>query len=208
MSAPLRLVVLSAGASVRLGQPKALVALGPGPDDRALARLLAAGRALGDEHPLVISGAEHERLLPLLAPEVECVRNEAWREGRTGSLRRALEQRPGQDLCLAPVDAPRVPAPVFAGLATAWLAAGSPSHGWLAPCIARGEGRRFGHPIVLGRGLLAHLKDFRPDRPLRELRAFASPLLALEVEDEAVLENLDTPAALERLRLERPRTED
>jgi CTP:molybdopterin cytidylyltransferase MocA len=196
----LRLVVLCAGASARLGQPKALAALGPAPEDRALLRLLSAARALGDPNPLVVSGAEHERLCALLPAGVECVRNEAWRAGRTGSLQHALAHRPGADVCLAPIDVPRVPAEVFAALAQAWHAHGAPEEGWLAPWVPHPEGPRHGHPVVIGRALLAHLKDFPPDRPLRALRALARPRLELEVASATILDDLDTPADLERLR--------
>lgn len=196
----LRLVVLCAGASTRLGQPKALAALGPALEDRALLRLLRAGEALGDGQPLVVSGAEHERLLTHLPPGTECVRNEAWPAGRTGSLLRALALRPGADLCVAPVDVPLVPAEVFAGLAQAWLEHGCPAEGWLAPFVALPEGRRHGHPIVIGRRLLESLKDFPPDRPLRALRALARPQLELEVASATILDDLDTPEDLLRLR--------
>lgn len=200
MSAGPRLVVLCAGASSRLGQPKALVELGPEPGMPVLTRLLAAGRALGDARPLVVSGAEHERVLALLASPVECVQNHAWRAGRTGSIQRAVEARPDSDLCLAPVDVPRVSAAVFAALAAAWRDAGAPPDGWLAPRVATPDGPRHGHPVLVGRGLLARLKDFPPDRPLSVLRALATPLLAVDVEDPGVLEDLDTPADLAQLR--------
>jgi CTP:molybdopterin cytidylyltransferase MocA len=194
MSTGLRLVVLCAG----LGQPKALVELGPA-RERALAQLLAAAAALGDPEPLVVSGAEHERLLALLPPRTECVQNHAWHAGRTGSIQLAARLRPGADLCLAPIDVPRVPAEVFAGLAHAWGEHGAPARGWLAPFHGEGAARRFGHPVVLGRALLEELKGFPPDRPLHALRASAEPLLGLAVASERILEDLDTPADLARL---------
>jgi CTP:molybdopterin cytidylyltransferase MocA len=195
MSAGPRLVVLCAGASTRLGRPKALVPLGP-QRTPALAGLLAAGSALGDERPLVVSGAEHERLLALLSDAVECVRNTDWARGRTGSIALAARERPGADLCLAPIDVPRVPREVFAALARTWREHGAPERGWLAPFHASGAARRFGHPLVLGRELLAALKEFPPDRPLRHLRALADPLLAVEVDSACILDDLDTPADL------------
>lgn len=194
-----RLVLLCAGASVRLGEPKALVRLGAR-GESALAGLLAAGAALGDPHPLVICGAEHERLRAELPDGSECAHNPAWRAGRTGSVQLAVRLRPESDLCLAPIDVPRVPAKVFAGLARAWKEHGAPPRGWLAPCVVHAGRSHFGHPLVLGRELLSVLKEFPPDRPLRELRASARPLLALEVASASILEDLDTPADLARMR--------
>jgi len=92
--------------------------------------------------------------------------------------------------------APLVPAAVFEALARAWLEAGAPPRGWLAPLRA-GRG---GHPIVVGRELAAHLESSSADRPLRELRALAAPLLSLEVDAPEVLDDLDTPADLRALR--------
>jgi len=196
----LRLVVLCAGASRRLGQPKALAALGPAPGDRALLRLLAAGAALGDRQPLVVTGAEHERLLACLPANVEWVHNPEWRAGRTGSVRCAVARRAEADLCLAPVDVPRVSGATFAALAAAWARAGEPPGGWLAPCVPGPTGRRHGHPVVIGRRLLEDLQDLPPDRALHALRQRAAPLLELEVDDPTILEDLDTPLDLSRLR--------
>jgi CTP:molybdopterin cytidylyltransferase MocA len=110
--------------------------------------------------------------------------------------------RPGLDLCLAPVDVPRVPAAVFEGLARAWEEAGAPARGWLAPAWAAPGGGpgRHGHPVVVGRGLLDRLDDpGLRGRPLKALRALAGPLLALLGPWPEILEDLDTPADLERL---------
>ncbi|NOT29945.1 MAG: NTP transferase domain-containing protein [Planctomycetes bacterium] len=196
----LALVVLAAGASARLGEPKALVRLVPGPSGTALEILLAAGAALGDPLPLVVGGAAHAQLSGVVPSGVELVHNRAWSTGRTSSVRCGMELRPGRDLCLAPVDVPLVPAGVFAALGAEWRRQGRPERGWLAPFVERAGVRRFGHPVLVGRGLLLELKAFPPERPLHALRAQASPLLALAVDSEAVLDDLDTPFDLERLR--------
>lgn len=196
------LVVLAAGASTRLGRAKALVPIAP--DGRtALARLLAAGVALGDPSPLVVVGAHAREIAASLAeaPHVELLVHANWAAGRTGSLQAALARRAERDLCIAPVDVPDVPAGVFAALADRWSDLGRPARGWLAPEFHG----RFGHPIVVGRALLAELKAFPPDRPLRDLRALAAPLSALSVSAREVLDDVDTPGDLARLRRRRAR---
>jgi CTP:molybdopterin cytidylyltransferase MocA len=194
------LVVLAAGASTRLGESKALVELRPGRGGTALEVLLEAGAALGDPHPLVISGRDHASLEQRLGEHVELRFNERWAEGRLGSLWRALEARPGRDLCVAPVDVPLVSAAVFAALREEWLRNGAPSQGWLAPFVWRAGERAFGHPIVIGQALARIGKDFPPDSPLRLLRERARPRFALATSDEAILDDLDTREDLERLR--------
>lgn len=198
---PLALVVLAAGASARLGVPKALVRLRPGEQGSALALLLAAGRELGDPRPLLVTGRHHAEIAAAAPPWVEVLENPDWSAGRTGSVRRALAHRGGCDLCLAPIDVPLVPGAVFAALAREWVERGTPARGWLAPYLLRADGvRAFGHPILVGHELAADLKDFPPERPLRALRALARPLLALAVTSAAILDDLDEAADLARLR--------
>ncbi len=190
------LVLLAAGASRRLGECKALVDLA---GSTPLERLLTAGAACDDGPALVLTGAAHDELRAALSAPVEVLRNAAWEEGRTGSVLAAHKARPGRDLCLAPVDVPLVPGRVFELLVAHWMAAGQPPRGWLAPCY-RG---RHGHPVVLGRELLGDLEEalaHDPELSLRDLRQTADPLLSLESEAPEILDDLDLPTDLARLR--------
>jgi CTP:molybdopterin cytidylyltransferase MocA len=194
------LAILAAGASERLGEPKALARIG---EKSAVEHLLAAGAALGDPRPLVIAGAHAAEIERACAARAEVAFNPRWSEGRTGGVALAHALRPGLDLCLAPVDAPLVPGAVFAALAQAWNAAGEPELGWLAPHFPPGAppgGRRYGHPVVAGRRLLDRLGALAPGAPLRSLRALAEPLFSIGTDRAAVLDDLDTPEDLERLR--------
>jgi CTP:molybdopterin cytidylyltransferase MocA len=203
------LVILAAGESARLGACKALVSLSP---HSPLALLLDAGAELyasraaapnsSPPAALVITGAHRAEIESAAPPGVECVWNPRWSEGRTGGIALAAALRPGCDLVLAPVDVPLVPRAVFAALVRAWESRGAPARGWLAPrCRAADASFRYGHPIVLGRALAAEIAALAPDAPLRVLRERADPLGALDVEDLSVLDDLDTPEDLARLRL-------
>ena len=190
------LVVLAAGASRRLGECKGLVDLG---GRSPLSRLLAAGGCLDESPPLLVTGRHHEELRRACPPGVVLAQNERWEAGRTWSALTAAQALPGRDLCLAPVDVPLVPAEVFRALLHAWQEAGSPAEGWLAPRHAG----RFGHPVVIGRGLWEQLPDLLEQDPgasLRELRALSPRLLAQEVARAEVLDDLDTPEDLRALR--------
>lgn len=208
--ARLALVILAAGASERLGECKALVRLA---GRSVLERLLSAGDALGAEPPaLVVAGADHEALSTALEQLAdaragarfppELALNAGWVAGRTGSVRLAWELRPGCALCLAPVDVPLVPPAVFAALGQAWRAAGAPPRGWLAPRAEDGRGAH-GHPVVVGPELLAQAFQgdaLGPDTPLRRVRELAAPRLSVPVPGREVLEDLDTPLDLARIR--------
>ncbi|MAF66808.1 MAG: hypothetical protein CMJ84_14265 [Planctomycetes bacterium] len=191
------LVLLAAGASTRLGRCKALVDLGGA---TPLARLLRAGSCLDEIAPLVVTGADHAPIAAALPPGADLLQHRSWAAGRSGGIAHAARARSERDLCLAPVDVPLVPSAVFEALAATWEAAGAPARGWLAPR----HGERHGHPLVLGHLLAAELTELDPDTPLRALRDRAEPLLEVAVEAREVLDDLDRPADLARLRLRFP----
>lgn len=186
-------VLLAAGASQRLGTCKALVDLG---GRTPLARLAQAVAGVADAAPLVIAGHHVAELRAALPEGCELLENPDWAAGRTGGLKLAAGARPRFDLLVCPVDVPLVPTSVCAELVAAWEGLGRPQRGWLAPRHAG----RFGHPVLLGRGLAAELLHFGPDRPLSDLRRSAEPLLALETASQEVLDDLDTPEDLAELR--------
>lgn len=191
------LVILAAGASRRLGECKALVDLG---GQSALERLLAAGRACDDVAPLVVTGAHHDAIRGHAPAEVRLLFNPDWEQGRSAGVVLARRAHPDRDLLIWPVDCPLVSEAVVTALVRAWSEAGAPARGWLAPSIAVRGSPRHGHPVVVGRGLLEDLAGLPPRTPLRALRAGADPLWDLPTHDPAVLDDLDDPGDLARLR--------
>ncbi len=155
--------------------------------------------------PLVITGAHHPAIEGFIerarARETnplpsEIAFNPRWEAGRTAGLQLAARLRVGADLLIWPADVPLVSASCLKELVQEWERLGSPNRGWLAPAV----GKKFGHPMVVGRALVSELDGLQPDAPLRELRKRADPLSYIRVEDAAVLDDLDTPADLDRLR--------
>jgi CTP:molybdopterin cytidylyltransferase MocA len=134
-------------------------------------------------------------------PAPVVVRNPQWESGRAGSVALAATIRRGMDLCLAPVDVPLVDRSVFAALTQAWHLRGAPERGWLAPRARE----KFGHPIIVGRGLAGDVAEqfarSGADTPLRAWRERADPVFSIDVEDAAVLDDLDGPDDLRTLRL-------
>ena len=195
-------MILAGGASERLGTCKALVQLGP---RTAIEHLLAAGAPLSGGTPIVVGGRHHDLLAAALPAGVRLIHNPTWELGRTGSLQAACAAAPGRDLCIAPVDVPLVPGSVFTALAGAWEAADAPARGWLAPRWepAAGAGtesaRRFGHPVLLGRDLLAEIAAAQPSRELRSFRSLSTPLWSIPVSGTEILDDLDSPEDLRRI---------
>lgn len=196
------LVVLAAGASRRLGACKATVSIGP---RSALEHILAAAFEAGFPSGLVVTGADDIAIREHLADgefasRAECVTHPDWDLGRTTSAACAARARPGRDLCIATLDAPMVPAPIYRVLREEWVLREQPALGWLAPAYRTPAGLRHGHPFLIGRELAERISELAPEQSLRSLRENASLLWDLEVDSESVLDRLDTPDDLETIR--------
>ena len=188
--------MLAAGASSRLGEPKALAEIG---GRIVVDRLLEASSEVGAGRAIVVTGAHHEEILAHVEDRAVVVRCERWAQGRLASFCAGVTATEGADILLAPVDVPMVRAETFALLEGAWRSESSPPRGWLAPWW-RADRRRFGHPIVIGRDLARAAQALGPGEPLKTLRARAEPLLEIETSDATILDDLDTPSDLARLR--------
>jgi molybdenum cofactor cytidylyltransferase len=92
MSASLHVLVLAAGASSRLGQPKQLVRLGGRP---ALHIVVSNAVALTGHAVTVVLGAHAQDMTHLLAHSpASVVVNREWEEGMASSIRRGLAALP------------------------------------------------------------------------------------------------------------------
>lgn len=194
MGTRLAAVVLAAGASSRMGRPKALLRWRGRP---FVVHVLAQARAARAEPVVVVEGAV--TLPPDELRGALLVRNDAWAEGPLGSLQVGLRAaaRAGArgPVLVLTVDRPHVAEGTLEALARA--AEDDPSAVW-QPRL----GDRRGHPIVYPHDLVPMLLGLRPPRTPRDL--LAEPIVAarrclVDVSDPAVLDNLDAPQDLERL---------
>ncbi len=185
-------VVLAAGASTRMGRPKALLRHG---ERSFVACAVELAAAAGCAPIVVVVGAQpiHEPLAATL------VHNETWPLGQLSSLQRGLaaiaaaEATPAGVLVLT-VDRPHLRPTTIAALVDAARAA--PDYVWQP----EHAGQR-GHPLIWPAALLPALRALPPHgdpRPL--LREHAALRRSLAVDDPATLDNLDHPADLARLR--------
>jgi CTP:molybdopterin cytidylyltransferase MocA len=82
-------IILAAGASIRLGEPKQLVTLN---GETLLARSLRIAREAGCSPILVVLGADADRIRAACAlPHAHIVVNKEWREGMATSIRVGIE---------------------------------------------------------------------------------------------------------------------
>lgn len=182
-------IVLAAGASERMGRPKALLPVGP---FRALDLVLDCCRQAGCLPPVVVLGDRTDLILaatPVVPPAV-LVRNDDWRAGRTSSLQAGVRAAPpGADLLVFPVDHPLVLPSTVTALREALAAA--PSGILIATPV---HASRRGHPILCRAGLAGEILALGRDEPLHTLvRRDPGRTLGVPVRDDGVVLNLNSP---------------
>lgn len=186
-SPKLACVLLAAGGSRRLGQPKQLLRRQGRP---LLLHAIDAARTAAPGAPLVVVlGARRTRLRLVLrraAPGALVVANPRWVEGLASSLQAALERVPPgtRAILVQLVDQPLVDADALRRLLNAWRRRPG------IPAAARYDNRA-GVPAVLPRRSWRAVRALRGDSGARALLRDARALTLVDMPQAAV--DLDTP---------------
>jgi molybdenum cofactor cytidylyltransferase len=188
-------LVLAAGESSRLGEPKQLITFN---GERLMDRAIRIAKEAGANPVFVVLGANFERMLEAMAdspegPEtgVRILINKAWKSGMSSSLRlgaTAAERVGARNLLVLGCDQPTVTAQHLLSLCEA----SKREH-----AVASYYRKRRGIPALFPSFAFHALQDLSGDSGAREL-----------LQDEAVLTvplpggefDVDTPEDLERLR--------
>lgn len=188
-------LILAAGASRRMGTPKALLEL-----DGAtfLDRLIAALRQQCDP-VLVVLGHHADRIRGGIrrADEVRWVENPEPERGQLSSLQCGLRQVPeGCDgVLFTPVDYPAVRPSTVTTLAASFRKAGA-EVAVLAPTFES----RHGHPVGIARALIDEFLGLPPTATARDIiHRHADRTRYVEVDDPGILRDVDDPEAYRRL---------
>jgi molybdenum cofactor cytidylyltransferase len=185
-------VVLAAGGASRMGELKQLLPVGGQPMvRRATEAVCAAGLA----QVVVVVGAQAEAVTAALAGlPLDVVVNEAWAEGLSSSLRAGLGAlRPEiQATLVILADQPALTPGLLRTLVDRYRATGAPL---VVPFF---QGRR-GNPVLVDRRLFAEMQTIKGDRGARVLLArYQDALERVEIDDPAVVNDVDTPEEYER----------
>jgi molybdenum cofactor cytidylyltransferase len=182
-------IVLAAGASTRLGQPKQLVQL----DGEALLHR-AARLALeaGCSPVIVVLGFEAERMQQALnGLQVRTVVNPEWQSGMASSLRcgiEEVEQNDPERVLLLLSDQPCLSIDVLQAL----LQKSDESH---LPITASHYANTLGVPAIFHRELFSELKNIEGDKGARQvIERHRSHAISVDFMQGAV--DIDTPADL------------
>jgi molybdenum cofactor cytidylyltransferase len=186
-------VVLAAGRSTRMGEFKPLMKLGGEMLVRRVVGTLTESSAIGEI--IVVTGYRGTEVAEAVremrnADRIRIVVNERYAEGEMISSVTAgmgAVARGTAGFVLAFADQPAVKAETVKKLVGQFL-----EHRTLL-AVPVFQGRR-GHPIVIGAGLMKEVQDLAPEETLRTVvRRHLGETRMVDVDDEAVLEDLDTP---------------
>jgi molybdenum cofactor cytidylyltransferase len=187
-------IILAAGASERMGYPKALL---PYRGNSFLSGILDATFAAGVETRVVVLGYYADKIqVALDLSGVIVVRSENLDAGPIGSIRagiRALDPHPVDGALIWPVDRPHVPVAVITDLLDAFRKTHQ------AIIVPTFRGRR-GHPVIFARSVFDELLAAPDQRGARAVvRQSRTRVAEVPVTDSAVLEDLNTPDDYRRL---------
>ena len=187
-------IILAAGRSRRMGQPKALLNLH---GELCIARALRACAEGGAGAPVVVLGHEAETIREALPPQVRsCVNPEFASTGPAASLQRGLELLPGESdaFLLYPVDFPLVTGLEVGALLARWEAVRGQRR-----IVVPSHGMRRGHPVLFHRSLVPEFRELDGNAPLHHvLRAHQDEVEHVIMDQPWVLENMDTPEDYQR----------
>jgi molybdenum cofactor cytidylyltransferase len=198
-------IVPAAGLSRRMGQPKLLLDLAGRTvmarvietlHDAGITRCLVVVRA--DDLALIqeVTAAGGEVVLPAIDP-ADMRQSVEWGLRAVGSGESGVgsQKTPCDGWVLVPADHPTLNAPLVRELMAAWSA--SPSQ----IAVPAYEGRR-GHPTIFPWNLAEEVFRLPPEQGLNHiLRCDPTRVQEVVVSDARVLDDLDTPEDLLRLRL-------
>jgi CTP:molybdopterin cytidylyltransferase MocA len=186
-------IILAAGASRRMGTPKALLEYRGETFVARLVRMLA-----GVCDPvIVVLGHDAGTIRPHVPPTARVAVNPDPTRGQLSSLQTGLAAVPpdAEGFLFVPVDCPAVEQATVERLARAFTRRGSS----ILLVIPR-HGDERGHPVFAARTIAAELLALPPTARAKEvIRGHKTQTLYLDVEDAGVLSDVDDPEAYQRL---------
>ena len=183
-------VVLAAGKSTRLGQPKAMVTVKIGKREIPLVKWLVERLENAGISPIIVTNQELLVPITFALPNRSVVLNQAPEKGRTGTIQCGLatiisnlKSKRAMNVLIVPVDRPGFTASTLEVL----------RHTEVTACPAKdGLG---GHPVLVTPEDVERILLASPETPLRDL---ISPM-RINVADEFLHLNIDTVDDLKEL---------
>ena len=184
---PVGAIVLAAGGSARMGQPKQLLPI----DDRPMVRYVAEiVVATGLDQVIVVTGAHAGAVEAALAGlPVEFARNESWSGGMSSSMRTGLRalRSEVQAVLMVLGDQPGLTSALLQSLVARYRA----TRALIVAPVYRGQR---GNPVLFDRVLFPELLAVQGDRGGRALVIrYTDRVEQVEVDNPAVIMDVDSP---------------
>ena len=187
--APVSAIVLAAGASRRMGQPKQLLPWGR--DGQPMLRhVVQTALAAPVDEVVVVLGHAVDRIAPILEGlPVRVVVNPAWANGLSTSVRAGVDAVPptAEAALFVLADQPQLTSNAIAAVVARFRRT-------RAPIVVPTAGGRQGAPALFARTLFDELRAVQGDRGGRNVRARHPDLVeTVELTDPTLLADVDTP---------------
>lgn len=185
-------IVLAAGKSTRMGQPKALLPLPGG--DTFLSRIVRTFHEAGVDDLVVVVGHDADGIVSALAQSevfarARFVENPDYERGQFSSLVRGLNaiDRPGVGAALLTlVDVPLVTAATVRAVLQRYADT-------RAPIVRPARGDEHGHPVLIDRRLFDEIRRADPSQGAKPVvRAHASHAGDIPIDDAGAFLDIDT----------------
>jgi molybdenum cofactor cytidylyltransferase len=202
----LRSIVLAAGASSRMGQPKAALPIGR-TGETFLSQIIATFIAAELPEIVVVTGAApHQTRAASGRPDarVRFVQNDNWQSGQLSSLLAGINEpsiAPLEAVLVTLVDIPLVTAATVKTLVRTWRETRAPLVRPARPARS-GEGAReeHGHPVIFDASLFDELRRANPATGAKPVvRAHAQAIVNVPIADAGAFLDVDTPDAYAQL---------
>ena len=181
-------IILAAGASKRMGEPKALLRFR---GTTFLETVLQASQAAAIERRIVVLGPDADKVLRGMdLSGVRTIRNPNPATGPIGSIKLAISEilnHPVEAVVVWHVDRPHVTVATVQALLDRFASRDA------AIVVPEYCGRR-GHPVLFGREVFPELLDASaPEGARTVVHADPSRVAVVPVDDPAVVQDVDTP---------------
>jgi molybdenum cofactor cytidylyltransferase len=186
---PIGAVVLAAGLSTRMGEPKVLL---PWDKDKTIIEHIVAQLITARvDHITVVTGHQSKAVKALLKPlDVQVVFNRSYKTGEMlSSLKTGLRTMPDHigAAFITLGDQPRLQPKVVYQLLSAYAESN-------APIVAPSYKMQRGHPLLIGRSVWAEILNLpRTASPREVINAHSEAIQYVNVDTDSVLRDVDTP---------------
>jgi molybdenum cofactor cytidylyltransferase len=184
-------ILLAAGESRRMGQPKALL---PFKETTFIAQIVAQLHAAPIVELLVVLGPHQTAIRAQLPHTVTTIDNPNYHQGMTSSLQTALRtiSATSKGFLLSLVDQPHISSTVITQLITTFC---QTSAGIVKPQYQQ----QSGHPIIVARRYVDEILQLPPDQGLNTvLRQYPADTYYLPIDSSTIIEDIDTPSDYEQ----------